>query len=494
MLKDCRVIYNQDCTNLFATTKEPVTPAHVDRMVDEVADGGAQVLLINPNAQRVCYPSRVWQTFWDGYAPGRREFFGPVPDAEVPAREAWVAQMKHLAENGCDYLARSLARCRRKGIRPGITIRMNDMHDAPTPGTHLFNRFYLDHPELWLNNPARCGWGARGFNYEQAAVRAHFLSLIDELAEHYNFDVLELDFLRFQCYFPRGDFARHAAIMTGFIRDVRARLNATGKTIALTARVAATPAGAYEFGFDVAAWAKERLVDGIAAGAFLNTQWAIPVDEFRNRVGNHVAIFACTDYPADRRADLPLRTLPTEPCLIRGFAAGHRAAGADGVEFFNFFCARETAWESTPQEPSFATLRELHDLDTLCRLPKTYTITSGWPLETDGPTQVPVPIEPNHTRLFLLLLAAEPDSAQVEVDILLSGDKMPQAQELWIDLNQVPAGCTSVRPFPGTTAGMVQAVFAIPAAALRNGRNFLAVRNEGETLTVISLDVRVTAS
>ena len=46
-----RVIYNQDCTNLFVTEKEPLAPRHVDRMVDEVAEGGADLFLVNPNAQ-----------------------------------------------------------------------------------------------------------------------------------------------------------------------------------------------------------------------------------------------------------------------------------------------------------------------------------------------------------------------------------------------------------------------------------------------------------
>lgn len=36
-MKQYRILYNQDATNLFGSTKEPLTPAHVDRMVDEVA-------------------------------------------------------------------------------------------------------------------------------------------------------------------------------------------------------------------------------------------------------------------------------------------------------------------------------------------------------------------------------------------------------------------------------------------------------------------------
>ena len=427
MMKKHRVLYNQDCTNLFYTTKEPITPLHVDRMVDEVADGGAEVLLINPNAQRVNYPSRVWQTFWDGYTPGRREFFGSIPDAEVPAREGFLLQMRRLADQGCNYLSRALARCRQKGITPGVSIRMNDMHDAPTPGTHLFSKFYMEHSDLRLNNAAACGWGARGLNYEHAAVRDYYLSLIKELVQDYDFDVLELDFLRFQCYFPRDNFARHADIMTGFIKDVRAVLDASGREIALTTRLAATPASAYELGFDVAAWAQKRLVDGISAGAFFNTQWMISVNDYRILVGKDIAVYACTEYSADRRLDLPIRTMPIDPLLLRGFAAGHLAAGADGIELFNFFCSRETSYGTAPKDPSFATLRELCSLDPLRGLAKSYTLTSGWAVETDGASQVPVALEPAQTRPFQMLLAAEPDTVTVEVNVIFTGE----AGEIW---------------------------------------------------------------
>jgi hypothetical protein len=39
-----------------------ITPADVDRMVEKVAEGGADLMLLNPNSQigRVNYPSQVW--------------------------------------------------------------------------------------------------------------------------------------------------------------------------------------------------------------------------------------------------------------------------------------------------------------------------------------------------------------------------------------------------------------------------------------------------
>lgn len=518
MRNQYRVLYNQDSTNLFYITRELITPEHVDAMVDEVAAGGADVLLVNPNAQRVNYPSRVWQTFWDGYTPGNRAFFGPVAETELANREHFVRQMKHLAGQGCDYLARCLARCREKGIAPGISVRMNDMHDAPAPGTHLFSRFYLEHPELHLNNGPASGWGATGLNYEHPEVRRHFLALIREVTHEYDCEVLELDFLRFQCYFPRGDFQRHGAIITDFMREVRSVLDASGRRIALLARVAATPAAAAELGFDLEAWAREGLVDGISAGAFLNTQWRVPIADFRALVGDDVALYACADYTADRRPGLALRSLPLDPALLRGFAAGYLAAGADGVELFNFFCSREDAWESTPsagggggqgREPSFATLRELGALEHLRGLEKTYTMMSGWSVaETDGVVQVPVTLERGQVRAFRMLLAAQPhatatqphataaqhesDGARVELLLIYSGGDAVRAEELWLQINHTPVGpALSVAILPDPAKDIRQAQFTLPASALRDGDNELILRNEGDELTVISINVCV---
>jgi len=492
-MKPYRVIYNQDCTNLFAVTKEPIAPRHVDRMVDEVADGGADLLLINPNSQRVNYPSRIWQTFWDGYAPGRRDFFGPVPEADVPGRERFVRSMKDLAEQGCDYLSRALARCRQKGIAPGVSVRMNDMHDAPWLGSHLFSRFYLEHPELRLDNGEFSGWATRGLNYEHRAVRDYFLALIRELACEYDIDVLELDFLRFHCYFPRESFGKHTEIMTGFLREVRAILAGAGRPIALMARLPVTPASAFELGFDVAAWAREGLVDAISAGAFLTTQWNIPVDEYKTLVGDGVAVYACADYRVDRRHDLPERSLSTDPLFLRGFAAGHLAAGADGVEFFNFFCARETVWEEIPTEPSFETLGLLRNLSTLRGMPKTYTLACGCSMaEVDGPFQVPASMGYGMMRSFDLWLAAEPGAVQAEIDVIFTGGAV-SPDRIWAHVNLLPLGSArSITPFPGAKNETRVATFGFPVNALREGRNRIMIRNEENVLlTIQSIDVRI---
>ena len=81
-----RLIYNQDCSHLFGRTSEAITPAHVDEMVDEVAPGGAELMLINPNTQRANYPSKVWQTFNDWSNPGKPHRVTVARDARLRER------------------------------------------------------------------------------------------------------------------------------------------------------------------------------------------------------------------------------------------------------------------------------------------------------------------------------------------------------------------------------------------------------------------------
>lgn len=495
MVASFRVIYNQDCTNLFGVTREPITPEHVDGMVEEVAEGGADLLLINPQAQRTCYPSRVWQTFWEGYSPDDTEFFGPVPEAEIPGRRHWLEQMQRLAEGGCDYLERALARCRERGITPGVTVRMNDRHDQPYEGSPLHSRFYAEHPELRLDNPEVSGWGRTGLNYEHAEVRAHYFALLRELVEGYDFDALELDFMRFTSYFPRGEFAEHAAVMTGWLREVRELLDGSGRPIELIPRVAASPAQAYELGFDVAAWAREGLVDGVTGAAFLNTNWDICVEEFREAMGPGVPVYAGTDYSAHGVTGLPPRRVPAEPELVRGLVAGYAAAGAAGINMFNFFCLREEHWDGTSLDPAFAVLAELGAPGALQGRPKAYLVTGatdGGMSETDRPSQVPVVLPPRHRRDFRLLLAPEPEGTKVSVEVIFRGEASPEPAQLWLHLNAHSAGpAGSFETVEKAAPPAWRARYSVPAAALRAGSNRLMLRNEGPEITVLGVEVRV---
>ena len=484
-----RVLYNQDCTDLFWITREPITPIHVDKMVDEVADGGADVMLINPNTQLVSYPSSVWQTFWEGYTPGDQTFFGSPEDGSLEDRAHWVSQMQRLSLQ-CDYLARALGRCRQRGVTPGVSVRMNDMHDAPWPDSHLFSRFYREHPQYRLPDiPAR-GWASRSLDYEHAEVREHYLALIGELVNDYDVEVVELDFLRFTAYFDREELLHHRQTMTGFMVQVRDLLNRTGRQIALIPRVAATPGAALEQGFDVQAWAQAGLIEAVSVGMFLNTGWEMAVERYRDLVGENVAIYACSDSPAARWDGLPYEGISVNRQLLRGFAAGYLATGADGVEMFNFFCAREPG-NPIGLDPDFASLAEMRDLASLRDKPRRHLLTAGVSqMEVDLPLQVPVVLESGHSRRFEMLLAAEAPGQQAACRVIFEGKALPSA--LWLRVNETPIGhALEIAPGPKGERQAHLAVFALASGVIQDGRNELVVRCEGQTVTILGLDVQI---
>ena len=460
------IIYNQDSTNLFFINKEPLTPVHVDRMVDEVADSGADVFLVNPNCQKVNYPSKVWETDWQEYAPGDSDMF-----------DSSIMQMRVLAEQ-CDYLERALRRCRQRGLVPGVTVRMNDMHDAPDPDSHLHSRFWKEHPEFRLKTPGR-DWAGSGLNYEYPEVRQRFLVLIDELVNNYDFDFLELDFMRFPCYFERNDFERHCEIMNDFLRNVRTIIRNAGKTIDLVPRVAATPSSAYSLGFDVRSWADERLVDGITTGRFLTVGWELPVDQFREAVSDKIPVYSCTEITAWRAAEgiLPSRSFSLEPELLRGFAAGAHALGASGIEFFNFFCPREPreGEDRSRTKLAFDTFRELRDVEQLQKLPRRNLITTGTShiFESDLPLQVPVEVSQDIAREFKLLLLAPAANTKVKCIVYIENEI--DSEELLLHINAIFVGCSEQIEILNEEKKIFQAEFTLKPEFVRDGWNQLSL-------------------
>ena len=92
-----------DWMNEFKTNPIPMQPKYLDLLVNEVADGGADVLMFNPNGQTVVYPSKAWQTMWKKYESGDRTAFGTIPKEEIAYLETMLKQMIAL-KNDCDIL------------------------------------------------------------------------------------------------------------------------------------------------------------------------------------------------------------------------------------------------------------------------------------------------------------------------------------------------------------------------------------------------------
>jgi hypothetical protein len=495
-----KIIYNQDNTALFLDTEVPIIPEHVDRMVDEVAEGGGDLFLACCNAQRTNYKSQVWEPYWDEYRK-----YGTVFGRKRENLIKCAQQMMRLADMGCDYPERVMKRCKERGIASGISVRMDDMHyrGPNSVGKNTVNErlssFYMN-IEMYLPDSERHG-GGWAFDYERPEVREHYMALIRELVDRYNPDVLDLDFMRHPPYFDRQDLDRHCETMTGFLSEINTLCNSSGRNIPVMARVPSTPANCLGLGLDVAAWARESLVSGIAMGMKNCTGWEAPVDAFRPLVGKHVSIYAGTERQAGRTAlknignigdqDKASATRWTRE-MFRGFAAGHLANGADGIYLFNFFVGNSQMMDI---------LADLGSLEGLRKKEKAYRITtygSTHAEEADLPMQIPVKVPAKQSRRFEMMLASEPEGVKVEALVIF--DRQAEPGEVWLQLNDTPLGHASricdergdmmyyswwnIRP--GTSA----AVFEVPVTAIKDGRNQLVFRNEGITLTVLGMVVR----
>ena len=495
MKPDYRVIYNYDSGPIFLQ-EEPVTPEHVDQMVDDVADGGADVLLVCANDQTATFPSRSWQRFWDGFEEGDMSFFVDVPEPRIARRAHWIRQTKRLADQ-CDYLERAMARCRQRGIAPGITMRMNDMHaGGEGPRSHMYSRFYQEHPQFRIKCIQPRGYAREALDYSHPEVRAHAMALIRELVEYYDHEVLELDFTRFAFYFDRFNIEAHCETINGFLRQVRELLAVCPRHITLIPRVASSPGAALQLGFDVAAWAREGLVDGITVSQFINTGWEMPVDRFRELIGPDVGLYAGTMAGACHWDGLPSVGLATDPLLLRGFTCAYHALGADGISPFNFFTP---LLMKPPRQPCYSTLAELRDPESLRGKPRRHLITGGAEIvEFDMSAQVPQTIGKDKSRRFEMVLAAEVEGADVTARVCFDGETRPE--DLWLRIGMHSLGhAADIRPGPDGNAGRVRpettprksriAVFQVPAGVIQDGRNAFVLRSENVEITVLGLEV-----
>jgi hypothetical protein len=296
--------------------------AALDRLVDQYEGTGVTHLFWNVNYQRVAYRSAVWPSYWD------------VPDPEKNITE-WPRTYFELHKLGIDdVFARVVPRCRKRGLSPWISLRMNDHHY--TKDFSRVSPLFFEHPAL------RVRGGTGLFDYARPEVREHYGKLAAEVLDRYDVDGLELDWIRTPDNFNAADFDRGREILTDFVRAVRRQTQAAAKLrghpVRLAVRVPATPEFARGKGFEAVAWAREGLLDMLIPSDWWSGCADTPIEDWRAQIG-----------PGGRDCRLVPCSGSTYACTangymmnynlaaMRGFAASMLDRGADGIYLFNHF-------------------------------------------------------------------------------------------------------------------------------------------------------------
>ncbi len=278
------------------------------------------------------YQSNVLE--WPGEAdsfrfPESRRWHGGV---EVDPKDQYL-NPRSLADNGHNPPALIVEECHKRGLDVFVSLRMNDTHDGqhprntwPNPELPTFKRQNPD----WLVGDLDW-WSA--LDYSKPRVRALKLRVIEEFFDRWDFDGIELDWLRHTLYFPRGTERENGRYLTDLLRSVRRSLNdrarRRGRPIEIAVRIPETLDWCLEGGFEVPTWVSEDLVDLIILGQGLTELPTLA--EFRKLMsGRQLPIYPCL-YPYGNG----YRMSPDE--VVRGSAANLWRDGADGLYTFNWF-------------------------------------------------------------------------------------------------------------------------------------------------------------
>ncbi|MFO7637134.1 MAG: hypothetical protein R6W96_07480 [Clostridia bacterium] len=334
-----KIYLNEDSSHYFFTRREKASDmAEIMDFIQQYKGTNVERFILNANAQRTSFRSRVWESIED-----HMDMAGPYL-RESPGIKDWMSAVKDLADRNIDVYALWIDALRGISISPWISMRMNDVHNANDIQNPLHSSFYRNHLEYRRAMYRDQGWEDRQLNYLVEEVRKHHMRLVEEYFQRYDFDGLELDWMRFGNHFPTGRCDEGRPVLDAFMKRIRELADkhgeAKGRRIGIGVRVPVDPSTAFDMGMDASLWAREGYVDYIAPSPFWETsQHDIPVEMWKKLVhGTGVKIAPCleiclrqTRFPHCQN-EHPFNRMET----IRAAAFSYVDRGADAVYFFNY--------------------------------------------------------------------------------------------------------------------------------------------------------------
>lgn len=264
--------------------------------------------------------------------------------------------------------------CHRQQMEFIAGFRMNDRHGHDAD---LFEKLSKTHPEWILKeykpssprtaDPRSYEVGC-ALDYSVEGVRDWIFSIMEEAANRFDVDGIELNYTRLPACFPKGKTEASHAIMTDFVCRIRAMLDEAGekkgRKLLLGARVLLDLAGCKKMGLDVPVWIEEELVDYISPGDLGFTDFNSKFEEFVSLARAH----DCYVYPQiQAMLGYHHRNLTQTPAHCHAAVQNFYGAGADGFSTQNYF-----------EVSDFPTLKTLRDPDRIAAEDRHYVFYALW--------------------------------------------------------------------------------------------------------------------
>lgn len=392
-----------------------------------------------------------------------------------------------LFDAGTDPIKLTQDFCKKLGVEVFYSYRVNDIHNAYEFCKGERSKWMMDHLDYCLFNQAegeklpdsdpRRQWSSLDFEIPQ--VREHLLGILEDVANRYDLDGIEIDYFRSPVFFkPTMEFKpctkEQLNILTDFQRRVREICQKAGvkrgRPMLVAARVPMTVATCKHVGIDIERWLKEDLLDLLPTGGGY-VPFTMPTTELvklGHKYGKPV-------YPTISASGMRGNYSSIE--AWRGAASNAWFYGADGMYLFNHF----------PNKPS-EQFKELGDPVKLAKMNKLFAIDNFPVTEGDlvqGVEQdqiLPKAIPGNGTALSVVLPVGDNLRKAESQGILKSAVLKVQlsnaavADGIEITLN----GKTIVSDAAADKAtGIV--VFAPKPASFRQGDNAITIKSTKPT-------------
>ena len=498
--RDYRIMWVDDSGCAVTDLNPPITPARLAHAKLGGLAGtpvDAFVCCVGPNAgYTLSYPTEVdgMEFIVDRLASG----------AVLGSAGLWrgAENLRSLWSGGHDPIAITMAEAHRLGMDFWLQLRLNDWHHVDAAG-EIFriigSRFYEEHLEYHIGDEGVKGWpeslakNMRFFqDFAHEEVRRLRFDTAREAMTRYAADGWEYDFMRCPGYFRFGREREGAPLITDLIRRTRDMLDALettrGKPLGLSVRVPNTIEGCLRLGLDVPAWIDENLVDIVVPSTFFAqdteedvSEWVELADGSPVRIHPAIEEAYLTGATQGREiAEFQIHQDLMQPLtveMIRGLAARHWAAGADGLYLFNYPNTVDTyGYDNRPA---------IHDIGSPLRLEhkdKRYAVMrreDGFPNCFPQERQIPAELGDEELVVSLNvaddLAAAGARVARVQLRLLLV--ELTHLDEVEVTLNGARlTGADALAPggrAPGSKAWVLYDLTATPP---RQGDNQIGIR------------------
>lgn len=200
--------FNEDHSHFFSTRAgQKLNAESVASFMDQYRGTQIREMILSANSMRTSFDSQAWDPIWKGYdpqGPDDQPLLQSTPQEARAGARKWIHTAWDLAQRRIDPYALWIARARRHGLAPWISMRMNDLHNVDDEASYMHSGFWRAHPEFRRHPWRFAGTADRALDFGHSEVREYSFRLIEEYCARYDFDGLELDWMRFPHHLREG--------------------------------------------------------------------------------------------------------------------------------------------------------------------------------------------------------------------------------------------------------------------------------------------------